>query len=94
MTEQTLQIIVNITVPALIAWASWLTSRVMGFAAELERKRAEHASIHKELERLSAEVISQRNGYGELASALARLSAQTEMVLVILEQLKTEIRSK
>lgn len=92
MNDPVLQTIVNILQPVVLAWAAWLTNRVISLAGDIEKKTAENVSVGKELERMNAEIIAQRNGYGELASALARLSAQTEMVLVLLEQLKREIK--
>lgn len=93
---ETLQIIVNVLVPVILAWASWLTKHSMEVARVADKCQSQvdaaYAGTQKEMDRLNSEMIANRNGYSELAAALARLSAQTEMVLVLLEQLKAEVR--
>lgn len=90
------QLIVNLLVPIILAWAGWLTKHVMDVSRSTDRCSAKNEAaaeaLVKEMDRLAAEQIVSRSGYSELASALARLSAQTEMVLTLLEQLKLEIR--
>lgn len=93
---ETIQIIVNVLVPVALAWAGWLTKHVTEVASATDKCQAQVTSVfistQKEMDRLNSEMIANRNGYSELAAALARLSAQTEMVLVLLEQLKAEVR--
>ena len=93
---ETVQIIVNVLVPVILAWAGWLTKHVTEVASTADRCQSQltavFVSTQKEMDRLNSEMIANRNGYSELAAALARLSAQTEMVLVLLEQLKAEVR--
>ena len=90
--NDTIQILVNLLLPLTMAWAGWLTKQVAESSKVADRAWSSVETIHKDVDRLSAEIISHRNGHSEVVQAIARLSAQQEMLISLLETLRMEIK--
>ena len=89
-----LQVVVNILVPFALSWIAWVANRTISVEREVQSCISQNVAALKEIDRLNVEMIAHRGVNGDLSAGLARLSAQTEMVLLLLEQLKREIRNE
>ena len=89
-----LQDVMNLLVPAAIAGIGFLTRQAVTASQELSKTTELQKGMQRDMDRLSSEMIVNRNGYAELATAIARLSAQTEMVVTLIEQVRMEMRQK
>lgn len=89
-----LQVVVNILVPVSLSWSAWIANRTIVMEREISMAVSQNIAVLKEIDRLNAEMVVHRTSNQTLASSLARLTAQTEMILQILEQMKRKLHDE